>query len=101
MFRAATNDCPSCALSSAVEHQYHTLGVAGSNPAARTNSCAPQGASRSLTGASWFWSRLGAKHQAKHQVPSSREVPNLNHQSSKSDAGQTARFLLGSQLLKS
>src|SRR5437773_1226180 len=24
------------ALSSAVEHQYHTLGVAGSNPAART-----------------------------------------------------------------
>src|SRR5262245_34161225 len=25
------------ALSSAVEHQYHTLGVAGSNPAARTN----------------------------------------------------------------
>ena len=25
------------ALSSAVEHQYHTLGVAGSNPAARTS----------------------------------------------------------------
>src|SRR5437016_6619299 len=38
MFRATTNDCRSCALSSAVEHQYHTLGVAGSNPAARTNS---------------------------------------------------------------
>src|SRR6266513_3869984 len=27
---------PKRALSSAVEHQYHTLGVAGSNPAART-----------------------------------------------------------------
>ena len=37
MFRAATNDCRSGALSSAVEHQYHTLGVTGSNPAARTN----------------------------------------------------------------
>ena len=37
LFHAATNDCPGGALSSAVEHQYHTLGVAGSNPAARTN----------------------------------------------------------------
>src|SRR5438093_347313 len=42
MFRAVTNDCRSCALSSAVEHQYHTLGVAGSNPAARTNPRSPE-----------------------------------------------------------
>src|SRR5437773_9798326 len=41
MFRAVTNDCLSRALSSAVEHQYHTLGVAGSNPAARTNPASP------------------------------------------------------------
>src|SRR5437867_824141 len=41
MFRAVTNDCLSRALSSAVEHQYLTLGVAGSNPAARTNPAIP------------------------------------------------------------
>ena len=41
MFRAVTNDCLSRALSSAVEHQYHTLEVAGSNPAARTIPASP------------------------------------------------------------
>jgi hypothetical protein len=36
MLRLPISLCFGRALSSAVEHQYHTLGVAGSNPAART-----------------------------------------------------------------
>src|SRR5213593_919254 len=35
--------------------------------------------------------RREAERNTKHQIPSSREVPNLKHQTRKTDAGPTAR----------